>query len=107
MGDTRDRVMPATRRPYAAGHFQLEIDGHRTTAYLKSVDTGRANANTIKEGIGAENKRIKHISTIDIEPVTVEFGISGATEILKWIQASVDKKWSRRNGQITHADFDM
>ena len=103
----RERVTPATRRPYTAGHFELSIDGHKSTAYLKSVDTGDMEAQEVTEAIGAENKRIKHISVVEVPPISVEFGISGASQILKWIQASIDKQWGRRNGQITHADFDL
>jgi len=93
--------------PYTAGHFHLEIDGHASTAYLKSVDGGHVRAALIDEPIGPENLRIKHTSTVEIEPISIEFGISGATQILKWIQASWKKEWSRRNGEITHANFDL
>lgn len=96
-----------TRRPYTAGHFELEIDGHESTAYLKSIDGGHVKAAMIDEPIGPENMRIKHMSTVEIDPITVEFGLSNAKHILKWVQASWKKDWSRRSGQITHANFDM
>lgn len=95
------------KRPYTAGHFELQIDGHASTAYLKSIDGGHVRAAMIDEPIGPENMRIKHMSTVEIDPITVDFGISGAGQILKWIQASWKKDWSRRNGQITHANFDL
>jgi hypothetical protein len=95
------------KRAYTAGHFELQLDGHPTTAYLKSVDGGYVKASLVDEPIGPENLRIKHTSTVDIDPFTVEFGISGANDVLKWIQGSWRKEWSRRNGQITHANFDL
>lgn len=95
------------KRPYTAGHFELQIDGHATTAYLRSVDGGHVRTNLVDEPIGSENARIKHSSTVDIDPFTIDIGISGAGDVLRWIQASWRKDWSRRNGQITHADFNL
>jgi hypothetical protein len=101
--------MPAApdKRSYTAGHFELQLDGAPTTAYLKTVDGGYAKASLIDEPIGPENHRIKHTSTVDIDPFSVELGVSGATAVLKWIQSSWRKEWSRKNGQITHANFDL
>lgn len=101
--------MPAAteKRSYTAGHFELQLDGAITTAYLKSVDGGYVKASFVEEPIGPENLRIKHTSTVDIDPFTVEFGISGANAVLKWIQSSWRKEWSRKNGQISHANFDL
>jgi hypothetical protein len=96
-----------THRSYTTGHFELTIDGHPSTAYLKQVDGGYVRASLMDEPIGPENYRIKHTSVVEIEPFTVDFGLSGADAVLKWIQASWRKSYSRRNGQITHANFDL
>jgi hypothetical protein len=95
------------KKSYTAGHFELAIDGHKSTAYLRSIDGGYVRASLIEEPIGPENHRIKHTSTVEIEPFTIDFGLSGANDVLKWIQQSWRKDWSRRNGQITHANFDL
>jgi hypothetical protein len=99
--------MTVTKSSYTAGHFELMIDGHKTTAYLKSVDGGWPKANVVDDPIGAASERVKHISTVEIDPFSVEFGLVGAKEILKWIKGSWTRKWDRRNGQITHANFDL
>jgi hypothetical protein len=44
---------------------------------------------------------------VEIDPITMEFGLAGANDMLKWIQGSWNRQFSRRNGQITHADFDL
>lgn len=93
--------------PSSAGHFELTIDGHVSTAYLKSVDGGFTKRAVIEEPIGHENFRIKHTSVAEIEPISVEIGMAGSDEILKWIQASWRKDPQRHQGQITHADFDL
>jgi hypothetical protein len=95
------------KKSYTAGHFELAIDGHKSTAYLRSIDGGYVRTSIIDEPIGPENARIKHTSTVDIEPFTIDFGLSGANDVLKWIQESWRKDPTRRNGQITHADFDL
>ncbi len=61
----------------------------------------------MSEPIGPDNMQIKHTSVVDIEPFSADFGISGAQGVLQWIQDSWKKQFSRRNGQITHANFDL
>jgi hypothetical protein len=94
-------------KSYTAGHFELVIDGHKTTTFLKSVEGGWAKANAIDDPVGADSGRIKHVSTVEVEPMSIEFGLSGASQILQWIQGSWNRQWSRRNGQISHADFNL
>ena len=94
-------------KSYTAGHFELQIDGHKTTAYLKSVDGGWSRANVVDDSVGADQNRIKHISTVDVDPFSLEFGLAGANDLLQWIKGSWSRKYSRRNGQITHANFDL
>lgn len=93
--------------PSTAGHFHLVIDGSPTTAYLKSIEGGYARAGVITESIGPQNLRIKHVSTVEVEPMSISFGLAGSNDILQWIQASWRKTWNRRNGSVTHANFDL
>ena len=97
-----------TRNSYAAGHFELRIDGHEPTAYVKSVEGGWTRANIADEGVGPNAQRVKQITSVDLDPITVEFGLTGAKDMLKWIQGSWNHNdHHRHNGQITYADFDM
>jgi hypothetical protein len=96
-----------TSKSYAAGHFELQIDGHKSTAYLKSCEGGWARANVVDDAVGSDPQRVKQISSVDIDPISLEFGLAGANDMLQWIKGSWDRKYSRRNGQITHADFNM
>jgi hypothetical protein len=99
--------MTLDKRSYTSGHFELLIDGHASTAYLKSVDGGFAKAQLIDEPVGPQNERVKHTSVVDIDPFTIDFGISGANDILRWIQGSWNKKYGRRNGTVSHANFNL
>jgi len=100
-------TLKAPKRVSTAGHFELQIDGHKTTAYLKSVDGGQVKIQVTEEAIGHHLQKIKHGSVAEIEPITIDFGLAGAKDILKWIQDSWRREYSRRNGQITHANFDL
>lgn len=97
-----------TRSSYAGGHFELRIDGHEPTGYVKSVEGGWTRANIVDEAAGAAHQRLKQITSVDIDPISVELGLAGAKDMLRWIQASWDRKvHDRRSGQVTHADFNM
>src|SRR3954469_776611 len=101
--------MTIDKRSYTAGHFELRIDAgnsaSKSTAFLKSVDGGYVRQSLVDEAIGPHNLRIKHTSVAEIEPFSIEFGLAGAENVLEWIQASWRKNWSRKNGQVSHADF--
>jgi hypothetical protein len=101
-------MMILTRSSYSAGHFELLIDGDRPTAYVKSVEGGWSNGNIADDSVGPDSQPVKQISSVNIDPITVEFGLGGAPDLLKWIAGSWDRTDNRRRtGQITHADFDM
>jgi len=97
-----------TAKPsYTAGHFELQIDGHKTTTFLKSVEGGWAKANVVDDPVGAHSERVKHLATLEYDPISIEFGLAGAGKVLQWVQGSWNRKFDRRNGQISHADFNL
>src|ERR1041384_6118675 len=59
--------MTLARNSYTPGHFELNIDGHKSTAFLKSVDGGWTRANISDESVGSEQWKQKHVSTADGE----------------------------------------
>ena len=99
--------MTLDKRSYSSGHFELVIDGHGATPYLKSIEGGHTKASIVTEPVGTSLKQIKHVSTMDVDPFSIEFSLSGAKGILEWIGQSWAKTFGRRNGQITHADFNL
>jgi hypothetical protein len=74
---------------------------------VKSIEGGHVRQQAIDEPVGPENQRIKHASVAEIEPFTIDMGLAGSGDIIRWIQASWRKEFNRRNGQITHANFDL
>ena len=98
----------ANNSSYTAGHFELCIDGAKTTSYLKSLEGGFMNHSQVSESVGVAAKRIMHAAVREIDPVSFEIGMSGAAGVLKWIQDSWrDTGFSARNGQINHANFNL
>lgn len=96
-----------TARSYSSGQFELTIDGHQSTAYIKSVEGGFARATVADDPTGGTERRVKHIATVEVEPISVEVGLTGSGDVLSWIQGSWNRQWSRRNGEISHANFDL
>jgi hypothetical protein len=97
----------AGKSAFSAGQFGLQLDGAKVSAYIKSVEGGFLKASVTDEAIGAHAYHVKHLSTREIDPFSVELGLSGSRNVLSWIQESWNKKFSRRSGQVAHADFDM
>src|SRR5215467_3597632 len=91
----------------STGHFELSIDSHKTTYYLKSVDGGWIKSALIKENVGPENQQIKHGSTVEIDPFSIEIGLASCREILAWIKQSWSKDPQTRNGQLQHANLNL
>ncbi|HEY4243964.1 MAG TPA: phage tail protein [Kofleriaceae bacterium] len=94
-------------RAYPGGHFNVTIDGHKDTAYLKSLDGGWVKTNVMEEAVGSNQFRGKHSSVAEIEPITAELGILGSGDMLKWMQGSWNRNPQRRHGQCTHANFNL
>jgi len=99
--------MVREKRAYSGGHFELSLDGHKTTAYIKSVDGGNKKFNIIEEGHGSDLNKQKHPATLDIEPFTIECGMSGTNDILRLMEKSWKKGFRGFNGQVTHGDFNL
>jgi hypothetical protein len=87
------------RSSYAAGHFELQIDGQQSTAYVKSVEGGWSRATVADDATGSNSQRIKQITSVDIDPITVEVGLTGAKDMLKWIGARSAARSRPRGGR--------
>ena len=54
--------MPTTvNNHFSAGHFKLVIDGKPVTAYIKGVEGGLINAQSVEEPVGQYNLRGRHL----------------------------------------------
>jgi hypothetical protein len=104
---SRFQDTPLTRSSYSGGHFELTIDNHKSTAFVKSIDGGFVRGSVADDPIASGNHRVKQITTVDIEPISLEFGMTGANDVLKWIKGTWNKQWARRDGSIRHGNFNL
>lgn len=91
-------------RAYTAGHFELTIDGAATPGFLKSVEGGFVKLNSADVQGGGDPIKIKHTTTREVEPMTVEVGMSQVNALWLWIAQSWRREFSRKDGHIIHAD---
>ena len=97
--------MSITTRSYSSGTFLFSLDGTPDQSYIKSVEGGTTKGSIVEERVGPAHMRFKHLSTIEIEPISLELGMSISRPFMQWIQESWERNHTRRNGAIIHADF--
>ena len=97
---------PATRA-YAAGHFEFNLDGSPTAAWIKSVEGGAVKSEVITEKLGPDDLAFRHTSTLAYEPFTINVAMAASKPFLQWIKDSWSRKFQRRTGSIVHADFNL
>lgn len=94
-------------RAYAAGHFEFNLDGAPTAAWIKSVEGGAVKSEVITENVGPDDLSFRHTSTLAFEPFTINVAMAASKPFLKWIKDSWSRKFQRRTGSIVHADFNL
>ena len=93
---------------FSAGHFKLVIDGKPVTAYIKGVEGGLINAQSVEEPVGQYNLRGRHLGTREIEPLQIEFGMAGSKWVLDLVDNFISKREHHRlSGEVIHADANM
>lgn len=97
----------AGTRAYAAGHFEFNLDGAPTAAWIKSVEGGAVKSEVITEKVGPDDLAFRHTSTLAFDPFTVSVAMAASKPFLQWIKDSWSRKFQRRTGSIVHADFNL
>ncbi len=90
---------------YSAGHFEFALDGGPPTTFVRSIEGGTTKRNFTSEAIGTDNQPIKHATSNEHEPFTVEIGLSAARDVMRWARSTWRKEGTRRNGMVVHGDF--
>ncbi|MFB3922925.1 MAG: phage tail protein [Terriglobia bacterium] len=93
-------------RAYAAGNFLLTLDGVKC-GFVRSVEGGGVQAEVINETTGASYFVKKHIGQPKYEDVTFDLDFRLGKNIYDWISASWMADYSRKNGSIVAADYQM
>jgi hypothetical protein len=61
----------------------------------------------LEEQAGPAAVQFKHLGAVEIEPIQLEIGMAMSKPLLDWIAGSWEKKFTRQNGCIVHADFNL
>ena len=95
------------RRPYSGGHFVFVLDGAPVPGYLRSVEGGVVKGEVVDETVGPDFTHFKHLGTVEVEPLSLELGMSMSRPILDWIRASWKRDFGRKTGAVIHTDFEF
>lgn len=96
--------MDLTQRATAIGQFEFCIDGMEPVL-AKSVEGGLVKGAVIEEPVGGDQFVLKHLSTRELEPLSVEVGSQLSIPLLVWIKRAFNRDIVRVNGHVAHADF--
>jgi hypothetical protein len=97
-----------TRRSFVGSQFLFALDDRAPEAgYVKSVSGGGVKGKVLEEEVGPDHVMFKHLGAVEIEPITVEVGMSVSRPLFDWIRDSWRRNHGRRSGAIVHADADL
>lgn len=104
----RNAMVAIKRHHFAGQHWALMIGNNpATTAFLKSSSGGMFKAATTPEQSAGYHLQGKHASVRELEPLTLEFGMSGAMWALEKMQKICETPGAAHepfDGLIMHAD---
>lgn len=84
--------------------FILNMDG-RQIGELKGGEFPHLKRAEVDEAIGPTVGRVKHYSSVTIDPARLVFGMMASNELLGWLRETVAKKVMRRNLMLTSIDM--
>lgn len=96
----------ASKRAYVAGKYAIELDNVQA-GWVFSAEGGHATSDVVTEKLGSDNIIKKHIGGVKYEDISVTCGTGMSKGFYNWIKDSFDHKYSRQNGAIITADYDM
>lgn len=102
--DTATAALDA--RAYASSRFAFELDGVLLD-FVKSVEGGFARADVVQEKLGPSQFSKKHLANLKYADIVLQCDPGLPGPLLNWVTASLAMTYTRKNGAIVTADFDM
>lgn len=98
--------MPATaHKTYATSRFQVKIDGHPITSFVKNVEGGLYKVESSTNPTGPYHIPLKHVTTRSVEPISLELGLSGTDWAIGLLERVINNRdFSRLEGEVLHVD---
>lgn len=89
---------------FVGGRFGFLVEGSKFLGFVRSVSGGNIRGEVAVRQTGSVQK--KRICNVIYEPFTIEVGMGMSTDFYNWIQASFDKGYIIKNGELVVCDFD-
>lgn len=99
-------IHPINLRGSAIGQFEFSLE-NTPAFFVKSVEGGFAKANMIDMNVGSYQYAMKHLSTMEIDPIGVEVGMQDGLPLVDWIKSSWKNSFTRKSGHVKMGDFNM
>ena len=87
-----------------AGNFGVELD-YLMAGWTHVAGGGELTSNTITDAQAPDNIQKKHIAGVKYEDITINCGTGMSKNFYDWIQATLDRKYQRKDGAIVAADY--
>jgi phage tail-like protein len=95
-------------KPYTGGRFALELDQkHSSVGWLTSVDGGHFKTASVEAQVGANAYVTKYAGKPTYDDVTFGCGAAMTGSFWDWVQGSLERKPTRRDGAVVAYDFDQ
>lgn len=96
---------PVPTQNYAMSRFQVKVDGHPITSYVKSVEGGLIKTESATELVGSYHLPRRHLATRTVEPITMDVGLSGTDWVMGLLEKFINRQdHTRLSGEILHCD---
>jgi hypothetical protein len=94
-----------TKSAYAAGYFELQLDGVRV-GILNKIGGGNLEAEVIKLPQSDNYYGRRQLGNPKFDDVTIQCGLAMGEPFKDWVKSSLDRKHSYKSGEIVAANFD-
>jgi hypothetical protein len=89
---------------FVGSRFGFFVDGSTFLGFVRSVSGGAIKGEVaVRQTRSVQKKRIRNVI---YEPFTIEVGMGMSGDFYNWIQASFDKGYIIKNGELVVCDFD-
>lgn len=93
-------------RAYAAGYFELELDGEEV-GILNAVDGGHFKSEPIGQAVGHDAQVSRYPGRQKFEDINITCGSIMSPAFWRWVEESIARNPTRRSGAIIARDYDM
>src|SRR5437588_2334025 len=106
LGEAQVAGATNNQRAYTAGRYALYLDT-AMAGWVQSVEGGNATSDVVVEKLGPDHIQRKHLAGVKYEDIAIHCGAEMSKAFFDWIKATVGRSYTRRNGAIGIADYNL